>query len=112
MITDEQFVQSQGDLVGRTGAVVTVSERGQISFPVQARRDLGISPGDKLLVLGGPERGLALMTVDRLLGDMELSPVLKSTVRDHGVCGPDQSEGRRRTLPGCAWEPLSELLRG
>src|SRR5665647_3433431 len=36
---------------------VTVSERGQIALPAQARRDLGIKPGDKLLVLGGPEQG-------------------------------------------------------
>ncbi|GAB3696295.1 AbrB/MazE/SpoVT family DNA-binding domain-containing protein [Nocardiopsis oceani] len=61
---------------------VTVSERGQISLPAKARRDLGISPGDKLLVLGDPAQGLALMTVDRLLGNMDLSPVLKSAVRD------------------------------
>ena len=34
---------------------VTVSERGQIAIPAQARLDLGIEPGDKLLVLGDPE---------------------------------------------------------
>ncbi|WP_017579903.1 AbrB/MazE/SpoVT family DNA-binding domain-containing protein [Nocardiopsis valliformis] len=61
---------------------VTVSERGQISLPAQARRDLGISPGDKLLVLGDPAQGLALMTVDKLLGNMDFSPVLKSVVRE------------------------------
>lgn len=61
---------------------VTVSERGQISLPAKARRDLGISPGDKLLVLGDPQQGLALMTVDRLLGNVDFSPVLKSAVRE------------------------------
>ena len=40
---------------------VTVSERGQIVIPAQARRDLGISVGDKLLVVGGPEGGLLLV---------------------------------------------------
>jgi AbrB family looped-hinge helix DNA binding protein len=40
---------------------VTVSERGQIVIPAEARRDLGIEIGDKLLVLGDLERGLALM---------------------------------------------------
>ena len=76
---------------------VTVSERGQISLPAQARRDLGISPGDKLLVLGDPQQGLALMTVDRLLGNMDLSPVLKSAVRNQmggeGEAEPGSGDG-------------------
>jgi AbrB family looped-hinge helix DNA binding protein len=62
---------------------VTVSERGQISLPAKARRDLGIAPGDKLLVLGDPQQGLALMTVDRLMGNLEASSLLMSVVREH-----------------------------
>ena len=46
---------------------VTVSERGQVSIPAQARRDLNIQPGTKLLVLGDPEQGLALVTLDTLM---------------------------------------------
>ncbi len=46
---------------------VTVSERGQIVIPAEARRDLGIEIGDKLLVLGDLERGLALMKASVLL---------------------------------------------
>ncbi|MFE9245902.1 AbrB/MazE/SpoVT family DNA-binding domain-containing protein [Nocardiopsis sp. NPDC006938] len=62
---------------------VTVSERGQISLPAKARRDLGISPGDKLLVLGDPQQGLALMTVDRLMGNLEASSLLMSAIQEH-----------------------------
>ncbi len=43
---------------------VTVSRRGQIVIPVGARRDFGIEPGDKLLVFGDLDQGLALGTVD------------------------------------------------
>ncbi len=32
----------------------TVGERGQISIPAEARSDLGIEPGDKLLVMRHP----------------------------------------------------------
>jgi AbrB family looped-hinge helix DNA binding protein len=46
---------------------VTVSERGQVVIPAQARRDLGIEAGDKLLVLGDPKEGLALVKIDQLL---------------------------------------------
>ena len=43
---------------------VTVSERGQVVIPVQARRDLGIQIGEKLLVIGGPGGGLWLLRAD------------------------------------------------
>lgn len=50
---------------------VTVSMRGQIVIPTQARRELKIERGEKLLVLGGPgDEGLALIrasAVDSLL---------------------------------------------
>ena len=50
---------------------VTVSERGQIVIPAQARRDFGIKPGDKLLVFGDLERGLAMATFDIMQKTME-----------------------------------------
>lgn len=40
---------------------VTVSERGQIVIPAQARRDLAIGTGEKLLVMGGPAGGILLI---------------------------------------------------
>lgn len=40
---------------------VTVSDRGQIVVPAQARRDLGIEVGEKLLVVAGPRGGLLLL---------------------------------------------------
>lgn len=62
---------------------VTVSERGQISLPAQARRDLGITPGTKLLVLGDPEQGLALMTLDRLMANLQGSNALLGMLQEH-----------------------------
>ncbi len=43
---------------------VRVSERGQVVIPIQARRDLGIRTGEKLLVIGGPGGGLWLLRAD------------------------------------------------
>lgn len=48
---------------------VTVSDRGQIVIPVEARRDLGIAVGEKLLVLRGPGGGLLLVRAS-LIGEM------------------------------------------
>jgi len=43
---------------------VTVGERGQIVVPAQARTDLDINPGDKLLVFGHPHQiGLTIVNV-------------------------------------------------
>lgn len=41
--------------------LVTVGDKGQIVIPVQARRVFGIRPGDRLMVLGDENRGLALI---------------------------------------------------
>ena len=54
---------------------ITVSERGQIVIPAEARRDFNIEVGDKLLVLGDLEQGLALIKASTLL---ETSPWMLS----------------------------------
>jgi AbrB family looped-hinge helix DNA binding protein len=50
---------------------VTVSERGQIVIPADARKDFGIKTGDKLLIFGDLERGLAMATLDIMQKTME-----------------------------------------
>jgi len=53
--------------LGKCYGTTTVSERGQIVIPAEARRELGLECGTKLLVfrsggMGG--RGLVLMTAE------------------------------------------------
>ena len=48
---------------------VTVSERGQIVIPTDARKDFDIKTGDKILVLGDLKTGLWITTFD-VLGSM------------------------------------------
>ncbi|MFC4121740.1 AbrB/MazE/SpoVT family DNA-binding domain-containing protein [Nonomuraea zeae] len=62
---------------------VTVSERGQIVIPAAARRDLGIVPGDKLLVLGDPGQGLALMSIGHLMSTLKGSSALLQQIQQH-----------------------------
>jgi AbrB family looped-hinge helix DNA binding protein len=45
---------------------VTVSERGQIVIPADARRDFNINAGDKLLVLGDLEQGIAIVSMESI----------------------------------------------
>ena len=49
---------------------VTVSERGQIVIPVEARRDFDIHVGDKVLVLADLEKGIALVKASAVIGAM------------------------------------------
>ena len=53
------------------GAVV-LGERGQIVIPAEARRDMKINPGEKLIVLGDPQGSNLMITkaesVLKLLG--------------------------------------------
>jgi AbrB family looped-hinge helix DNA binding protein len=46
---------------------ITVSDRGQIVIPAEARRDFGIEVGDKLLVLGDLDQGLAIVKASAFL---------------------------------------------
>lgn len=67
---------------------ITVSERGQIVIPAEARRDFNIEVGDKLLVLGDLEQGMALIKASTLL---EKSPWMLSMLMGEDLKG-DKNE--------------------
>ena len=54
--------------------VVTVGEKGQIVIPAKARKVFDISAGDRLVILGDEEQGLAIIKSERFL---ELAEVAK-----------------------------------
>ena len=45
---------------GKYAWTATVSEKGQIVIPKQAREIFGIKPGDTLVLLGDEKRGIAI----------------------------------------------------
>jgi len=45
---------------GRAAWTATVGAKGQIVIPREAREMFGIQPGDTLILLGDPERGIAI----------------------------------------------------
>lgn len=61
---------------------VTVGTRGQISIPAQARKSLGLEPGDQLVVLTDPAQGLALVPLSLLLAQHAGTNPLAALVRD------------------------------
>lgn len=65
-------------MIGRKGegtpkfyGAVVVGERGQIVIPVEARREMDITPGEKLIIFSGPPGNMLMMakaeSVSRLL---------------------------------------------
>jgi AbrB family looped-hinge helix DNA binding protein len=50
---------------------VTVSERGQIVIPADARKDFNIKTGDKLLIFGDLEQGLGISTFEIMQKTMQ-----------------------------------------
>lgn len=51
---------------------VTVGERGQIVIPAEARADLDIKPGDKLLIIRHPvHNGLMVCRLEHTIGFFE-----------------------------------------
>lgn len=62
---------------------VTVGRRGQVALPAQARKQLGLAPGDQLVVLTDPAQGLALIPLRLLLErapDDPLAMLVRSTL--------------------------------
>lgn len=66
---------------------VTVSERGQIVIPAEARRDFGIEVGDKLLVVGDLKKGIALAKASVFTGMMTEILEMFSSARDADEAG-------------------------
>jgi len=52
----------QDKLYGTT----TVGARGQVVIPAEARKDLGLSPGDQLIVMGKFGKALGLIKTDEM----------------------------------------------
>lgn len=47
--------------------IVTLGEEGQITIPKKGRDIFNLRPGDKIVVLGDEERGIALQKVDAIM---------------------------------------------
>lgn len=50
----------------------TVGAKGQVVIPAEARKDLGIQPGDQLVVMGKFGKALGLMKTDQLTEFVEM----------------------------------------
>lgn len=62
---------------------VTVGQRGQVAVPAQARKHLGLEPGDHLVVLTDPAQGIALIPLRFVLDrgpDDPLSVLVRSAL--------------------------------
>lgn len=81
---------------------VTVGQRGQVALPAQARKQLGLEPGDQLVVLTDPAQGLALIPLCLLLERAPNDPLamlVRSTLGGSAPTGPPPG-GPGAALPG------------
>jgi AbrB family looped-hinge helix DNA binding protein len=74
---------------------VTVSERGQIAIPAEARKDFDIKTGDKLLVMADLEKGIVIAKSNFVLrvleGTLETTRKFKAIIRSED--SPNQDGG-------------------
>ena len=61
-LTIHKKMTSQDKLYGTT----TVGARGQVVIPAEARKDLGLSPGDQLMVMGKFGKALGLIKTSEM----------------------------------------------
>ncbi|MGK2349117.1 AbrB/MazE/SpoVT family DNA-binding domain-containing protein [Actinomyces sp. W5033] len=80
---------------------MTVGSRGQVALPAQARRNVGLEPGDQLIVLSDPAEGLALIPLARLLerapADDPLAMLVRGAIRP---TAPSAASGTASTAAG------------
>ena len=80
---------------------VTVGQRGQVALPTQARKHVGLEPGDQLIVLTDPAQGLALIPLASLLErapkDDPLAMLVRSAFGGQGPSAPGAIRIRPRT---------------
>lgn len=74
---------------------VTVSERGQIVIPANARKDFGIHTGDKLLVVGDLEQGIGIITMSMMMKLLENAEILRNLVEN--AAAADETRPARKT---------------
>ena len=46
---------------GKCYGSTVMGERGQVVIPAEARDEVGIAPGEKLIVFGNPEKGMVII---------------------------------------------------
>lgn len=46
---------------GKCYGSTVMGERGQVVIPAEAREEIGLEPGEKLLVFGNPDRGVIII---------------------------------------------------
>ena len=73
---------------------VTVSERGQIAIPAQARRDFDIKPGEKLLVLADLTKGIVLTKATIMARMMAATLEGVATMKDMLGTEPEDESGK------------------
>ncbi len=75
----------------------TVGERGQVVIPAEARRDLAIEPGTKLLVFSGPEkRGLMFVKAEAMTEFIAQATAMLSQVEQALGSNTSETEEEKR----------------
>jgi len=71
---------------------VTVSERGQIVIPAEARKDFGIEVGEKLLVLGDLDKGIVITKATAIMRMIDGSLKAARKMEDFLQGNPEQQD--------------------
>lgn len=82
-------MMSHGKCYGST----VMGERGQVVIPAEAREEVGVEPGEKLIVFGNPRRGVIILFKSEIMtkfADMLFKKagffeeIFKRTHKSHG----------------------------
>ncbi|MDT3698709.1 MAG: AbrB/MazE/SpoVT family DNA-binding domain-containing protein [Thermincola sp.] len=93
---------------GKCYGSTVMGERGQVVIPAEAREEIGLEPGEKLLVFGNPDRGVIIIFKSDIMArfaDMLLKKagffeeMFKGIHKGHGHGHWHGRKGRKSTKP-------------
>ena len=82
---------SHGKCYGST----VMGERGQVVIPAEAREEIGIEPGEKLLVFGNPNRGVIIIFKSDIMAKFADMMFKKASFLEDMFKGMHKSHGKK-----------------
>ena len=86
---------SHGKCYGST----VMGERGQVVIPAEAREEIGIQPGEKLLVFGNPNRGVIIIFKSDIMAKFADMMFKKASFFEDIFKGIHKGHGKRDRPP-------------
>ncbi len=80
---------------GKCYGSTVMGERGQVVIPAEAREEVGLQPGEKLIVFGNPKRGVVIIFKSEIMARFADLMFKKASFFEEMFKGVSKGHGRK-----------------